>query len=358
MAMAGKRCLWVCTAVLSVAVVLSVDVTRLAAQAPTATYVFDTTDPACQVATMVSTGGPMPRNPRTLAIRYAGWGNYELVYNGRVLLLDASFDRGSNYWPLGFQAADVKKVDAILIGHGHRDHMADAAWIASRTGAVVVGAPVTTQALTTPTLDPRQIRTVTGRGGEILELAGMRIEPILTRHSERDPTIHDHFGPALEATTTQRAPATPQLAAAEAAARERQSAVNDPRLSTEGTITFLITLDNGFRIFFRDSAGEVLDSERAAWKRIGGVDLGILAIEYTFLNDRQAQRALSYVRAYNPAIFMPTHHDGSYNELWRSTEPIFQTLKDEFPDIITISKQYREPVCINTAASRGRRNRE
>ena len=43
----------------------------------------------------------------------------------------------------------MKRADLIIIGHGHFDHMADAASIAVRTGALVVGAPVTTEKLLT-----------------------------------------------------------------------------------------------------------------------------------------------------------------------------------------------------------------
>jgi L-ascorbate metabolism protein UlaG (beta-lactamase superfamily) len=114
---------------------------------------------------LVSTGGAAPRNPRTLAIRWTGYSNFELAYGGQIMLLDAYFDRGSMFAPLGFKAADVKKADVILIGHGHHDHMSDAASVAIRTGAVVVGAPLTVAKLQTQNLDAKQIRTVTGKGG-------------------------------------------------------------------------------------------------------------------------------------------------------------------------------------------------
>src|SRR5258706_3504028 len=119
-------------------------------------------DPACHAATLVSTGGAFPRNPRTLAVRWTGYANFELVYGGQILLLDAYFDRGSMFPPLGFKAADVKRADVILLGHGHVDHMSDAASVGIRTGAVVVGAPVTTEKLLTQSIAPGQVRTVTG----------------------------------------------------------------------------------------------------------------------------------------------------------------------------------------------------
>ena len=104
-------------------------------------------DPACQARTLVSAGGAFPRNPHTLALRWIGFSNFELVYNGRVVLLDAYYDRGSEYPPLGVAAADIKTADVILMGHGHFDHMSDAASIGARTKALLVGAAVTTDKL-------------------------------------------------------------------------------------------------------------------------------------------------------------------------------------------------------------------
>jgi hypothetical protein len=43
--------------------------------------------------------------------------------------------------------------------------------------------------------------------------------------------------------------------------------------------------------------------------------------------------------------------------MWRPTEPIFQALKEDDPNLITISKQYREPTCFDTVNNiqRGKR---
>src|ERR1700688_1656426 len=133
---------------------------------------MESRDPACRAAALVSAGGAFPRNPHTLAVRWVGFSNYELVYNGRIILLDAYYDRGSFFPPLGVKAADLKKADVILLGHGHLDHMSDAASIGSQTGAMVVGAPVTTEKLMTQAIPARQIKTVTGKGGELLKFNG------------------------------------------------------------------------------------------------------------------------------------------------------------------------------------------
>ena len=46
-------------------------------------------DPACQTLKPASTGGPLPQNPDILVLRYFSYGNFEVAYRGRVLLLDA-----------------------------------------------------------------------------------------------------------------------------------------------------------------------------------------------------------------------------------------------------------------------------
>src|SRR5882672_12621823 len=158
----------------------------------------DLRDPACRAATLVSAGGAFPRNPHTLAVRWVGFSNYELVYSGRIILLDAYYDRGSFFPPLGVKAADLTKADVILIGHGHVDHMSDAASIGAQTGAPVVGAPVTTEKLMTQAIPPRQIKTVTGKGGELLKFDGFTVEPILGRHGEPDRRVGEVLGKALD----------------------------------------------------------------------------------------------------------------------------------------------------------------
>jgi L-ascorbate metabolism protein UlaG (beta-lactamase superfamily) len=306
---------------------------------------LESTDPGCRVARLVSTGGPGPASPQTLAIRWAGYANYEIAYANQVLLLDAAFDRGSTFPPLGFAVSDVKRADAILIGHGHADHMSDAAAVAAQTGALVIGAPVTAEKLRTQSLDPKQIRAVTGRGGEEVTVGPIRIEPILGRHSMRDTKVTEPIYGAIEAVS-------PQLTEAQRAEQRviGQRGVNDPRLAAEGTITFVLTFGNGFRVLFRDTAGDITEFERTAMARLGSVDVAINALSAGVLNSVVSQRAAEYVRVYQPRVFMPAHHDAPFNDIWRATEPVFQVLKDENPELVTISRGYREPVCFSTAS--------
>jgi L-ascorbate metabolism protein UlaG (beta-lactamase superfamily) len=312
-------------------------------QALSAALRFDLADPACLNGQLVSAGGPFPKDRHTLAIRWTGYSNFELAYNGHVLLLDAYFDRGSEYPPLGFKAADVRKADVILIGHGHYDHMSDAASVGIRTGASIVGAPITVARLQTQSVAARQLRTVTGRGGERLEFPGFTVEPILARHGEPPAPLTAAFGKALQ---TAVEPPTAQQTAEQASIIARGT--SDPRIVAEGTISYLITFDSGFRILYRDSGGKVTDYEKAAAQRVGPVDLAIVATSASYVTTLIVEQALEYVHTYNPSAFMPAHHDAPSTSLWRPTEPIFQAIKDERPNVVTISKGYREPTCFRT----------
>jgi len=302
-------------------------------------------DPGCSARTLVSTGGPFPRDSKTLAIRWTGFTNYELAYDGQVILLDTYFDRGSTFPSLGFTAADVKRADLILLGHGHVDHMSDAATVGTRTGALVVGAPVTTEKLLTQSIPKAQVRTVTGRGGETMRFKGFTVEPILGRHGDPPAKIAKAFGDALHATTT---PPTPEQVAELARIRERGIS-GDPRVVTEGTIAYLITFDNGFRLLFRNSGGEVTEYEKAVMQRVGRVDVALVAVSASYIQELTVKQALEHARTYKPDVYIPGHHDGSYNNLWRATEPLFQALKDDNPAIVTVSKSYREAVCFDTS---------
>jgi L-ascorbate metabolism protein UlaG (beta-lactamase superfamily) len=309
-------------------------------------------DAACFEPKLVSTGGAAPHDPHTLAVRWTGFSNFELAYKGKIILLDAYFDRGADYPPLGFAAADVRKADVMLIGHAHHDHMSDAASVGLRTKAVIVGAPLTTDKLKTQSVPDGQIRTVTGKGGELLKFDGFTVEPILAQHGKPDRHVAETIEGAFNSLLTKP---TPEQEAEEKTIAAR--GVSDPRITDEGTIAYLITFDDGFRVMYRDSGGRVTAYEKAAMDKLPGVDLALVAISADILNVPTEQQALEHMRLYKPDVFMPAHHDGAlrgHMPLWRATEPVFQALKDENPRIVTVSTGYREPTCFDTRVNKNK----
>jgi hypothetical protein len=225
--------------------------------------------------------------------------------------------------------------------------MSDAASIGAQTGAMVVGAPVTTEKLMTQAISAKQIKTVTGKGGELLKFDGFTVEPILGRHGEPNREVSETMNKALN---TILPPLTDEQKAEDAAIRARGT--GGPRVITEGTIAYLITFDDGFRVMYRDSAGIVTDFEKAAMQRVGRVDLAITALRADFLPRYTIGQEMEYMHVYRPDVIMPAHHDAGEvagkDGLWRSTEPVFQALKDENPALVTVSRGYREPTCFNT----------
>jgi len=78
----GKTFAWLAASIAAIVLACSVPMTgrvadpRIAQQPAT-----DATDPGCAAATLVSTGGAFPKDPKTLAIRWTGFSNFELAFN-------------------------------------------------------------------------------------------------------------------------------------------------------------------------------------------------------------------------------------------------------------------------------------
>src|SRR5205823_4186765 len=152
----------------------------------------------CNSLELAATGGPVPHDKKTLVIRWLGYATFELSYGDKVILLDKYYYRGPRYRDLGFKVDDVTRADAIIIGHGHFDHMSDSAQVAKQTGAPIVGAPITTTKLLSQSVNPAQVIAVTGKGGELLHFDGFTVQPILGRHGE-PPAFTAAFGAAYTA---------------------------------------------------------------------------------------------------------------------------------------------------------------
>jgi hypothetical protein len=187
------------------------------------------------------------------------------------------------------------------------------------------------------------------RGGEVLKFKGFSVEAILAQHSTLSPEVTDAFGKAMELTVG--AP-TPEQVAAEDAIDTRSS--SDPRVTTEGTIAYLFTFDDGFRLIWRNSAGPITDAERAVMQRIGGkTDVAIVAYIGQYVAQRQIAATLPIIQLYNPRLYLPSHHDeipGLFLDI--GIEPLRMAIRDQLPGTGSYSPLYREPVCLDTSSRR------
>ena len=299
---------------------------------------------ACRTLTLASTGGPTLKDGKILAVRWLGFSTFELVYGGQIILLDNYYDRGPRYRDLGFAAADVKRANLILVGHGHYDHMSDTAQTVAQTGASVIAAPITAAKLLSEGVDAGKIIQATGRDGRIFKFKGFTVEPVIGRHGEPllfpgtaqfRKTYHDAY------------PATPEQAAAEA--KIEAKGTSDPHILDQGALAFIITFDDGFRLAWRDSGGTMTEPEKAVMARIGRVDVLLGAVAANVVAEANAAVLMPMIDTYKPAVYFPAHHEEEAGmNIDRATEPMFQNIKNKYPGTVTISKEFREPTCFDT----------
>jgi len=296
---------------------------------------------ACRSLTPAAMGGPLLTDPSRIVLRWLSTSNYELVYHGQVFLLDAYFDRGPRNRPTGIVPADVTKTDAIFIGHAHFDHISDAAPIAQKTKAKVIGAPITIETAYKLGLPEGQGAVVTG--GETLKFDGVTVDAALAQHSTLSREVLDTLGKLYD---IDAGPATPEQAEAEKAIRAKGTFV--PEVITKGTIAYGFTFDTGFKLVWIDSAGPVTDGVRALAQKLGPVDIAIVAYQGHPVAQTQIPVTLELVKQFHPRIFMPAHHDqifGTFVDL--GVEPLFEAIEEALPGTQTIAPLHQRPNCFD-----------
>lgn len=320
-------------------------------------------EPACQTLQPASTGGPLPKSSDVLVLRYFSYGNYEVAYRGKVLLLDAFFDtaRSPLAAPTGLKERDITRADAILVGHTHLDHFADAPSIAKRTGAPVFLAPPGIGYVKAHGLPESQIHVV--RGGETIKQDGFTIQTALGIHmvtpADASKAYNDFVRKSSPLTPEQQKQFSDWLTPISQAATTGEDPL-DPDKDTiyHGTIVYVLTFDGGFRLVFSDTAGVLSGGERALADSIhaggGKIDLAILGyLDGGFSVPRAIRNVVTRVKVWQPSILLPSHfHDGDLvypipmPEM--PTAPLLEALRDQTPNTRGISPLYRSPVCVNT----------
>ncbi len=309
-------------------------------------------EPACQTLMPAAAGGPLPRNPDVIVLRFLGVSNYELAYRDTVVLLDAGIDKLAWWAPNNITPDEMtKRVNAILIGHAHGEHLWDAPLMAEKTGALVVGDPISMRWIRgTGRVNDKKMAVVKGLGGEseIFKVNGFTVEAVQGHHNIVPDEYMRKDRAAAEAAGALQGKLTPEQQAHDRRlggmvpldAQERE------KLITEGTIAYFFTFDNGFRAFYTDSAGPTTEAEKKIMQGRTGIDLGFIPY---YGGELAIPITMEYIRLFKPAVMLPTHHDGHRNRMLdMPMGPLNLAIRDELPKSKAIAPLLRTPVCINT----------
>ena len=205
----------------------------------------------------------------------------------------------------------------------------------------MLGASISTGYVRSQGLSDGQL--ISTAGGEHLEFDGFTVDAVVAHHSLLPREVLDLLAPALAADMP---PLTDQEKQQQAEHRAR--GLMDSAIITQGTIAYLFTFDNGFRLLYRNSAGPITDAERQAAAGLGSVDLAIIAYQGHPVADSQIAVTLPLVQLYQPRIYLPTHHDtiaGTFTDV--ATEPLFMAIRDALPETRSVSPLYRTPVVVD-----------
>jgi L-ascorbate metabolism protein UlaG (beta-lactamase superfamily) len=323
----------------------------LAAASPALAQTYPALDrePACNTLMPVAAGGPRPANPDVAVIRFLGVANYELAYRDNVILLDAGIDTLS-WWESNGVTPEMmtKDVDGILLGHAHGEHLWDAPYIAEKTGALVVADPIAMRWIRgTGRVDDKKMAVVKGAGGETFKFNGFTVEAVLGHHNVV-PGEYMQKDRAAAAAIALKGPLAP-----EQQAHDRRLGGMVPttpeereRIIKEGTIAYFFTFDNGFTMFYTDSAGPTTDQERKIMQGRPKIDVGFIPY---YGGELAGPITMEYIRLFKPDVMLPTHHDGHRNRMLdMPMGPLGLAIRNEFPKTKAVAPLLRAPVCINT----------
>ena len=303
-------------------------------------------EPACDSYKAAVTGGPVPPpESDTIVVRWLANANYEFDYKGKVYLFDAYFDRVPRAHKVGFKAADVTKAEAIFVSHAHFDHISDIGPVSKQTGAPVVGSPITARVAKELGVPDKQI--VVASGGESLKYGDATVEVALAEHSTIQPGLTELYGQLYANDSAPYTPAEKTLGA-----YVRTLGSFDPEIIKKGTLAFGLTFPSGFKAVLIGSAGPITDGVRELAKKLGPVDVAIVAYQVHAVADTQIAYTMPFIELFKPKLFLPAHHDAA-PPAWLDLglEPLFDEIREKIPDTKFLAPLYRSPICISTTGA-------
>jgi L-ascorbate metabolism protein UlaG (beta-lactamase superfamily) len=262
-------------------------------------------------------------DPRTGAVRsdrvIMSWfsvASYAAALNGHVVLLDAWVARGSHsgYVPTTPKEVAALQPEYIFLGHGDFDHDADAAEIASLSGATIVGSPEHCDSIHKQAGDD-SIKCVAasppaaapGFMKQLWLIPGVEISAVTHIHSSvESPEIADGgrlpCPPLWNALDTANHPPTPE---------DFQHLLSHLPDARGGNILYQFRIGE-FSFAWHDTTGKI-DKEAPqvvnVLEHLPETDVQFGSV-LAFGQVTNCLRSLgTYIRALHPKIFTPTHHD-------------------------------------------------
>jgi L-ascorbate metabolism protein UlaG (beta-lactamase superfamily) len=223
-------------------------------------------------------------------IRWLGTAAHVLEGGGTTLLLDPFLSRPSllrtatqrlEPTPERWWHHLPARVDAILLGHSHYDHLMDAPVIARRTGAKIIGS-ATTAAFARSSGVPEEQIVVVPPSGKVLEIGSATVRFVPSLHGRialgRVPFAGEVHG-------------LPRLPAR----------LWDYRMG--GAFGLHVTM--GGRSVYHNGSADLVDAELEGTS----ADVLLVGLAGRRTTDRYLERLSAALR---PGLFVPTHHDAFF----------------------------------------------
>jgi Beta-lactamase superfamily domain len=252
---------------------------------------------------VVNDSGATPSNG--VRVTYLGTNGYEFEFKGHALLVDPYFSRvdllsvafGSRIQPNVSRINDglrhlAPKADAILVTHGHFDHLLDVPPVMAKTRARLIASASSVDIAKRAGASSGE----TVKAGDVRRIGPWKIRVLSATHDRLFGKV-PFDRPPSQANRSAEAPAKAGSAKAESPQRAADWICGEP-------LAFLIEV-NGQRIYI-DSGGtqaQLPPNER--------VDLAILGMA---LPDSRARLAAALARL-QPRYFLPSHQDDFFRPL-------------------------------------------
>jgi hypothetical protein len=248
-------------------------------------------------------------------LSWFGVASYAAALNGHVVLIDAWVPRGSHsgYVPTTPKEVAALEPEYIFLGHGDFDHAADAAEIASLSGAIVVGTPEHCDSIRGQTDEKIECVQVAPRGApagvrrELKLIPGVQISAITHIHSSVERPEQADGGrlpciPVWNAQDTVNHPPSPE---------DLEHLFRHLPDARGGNVLYQFRLGR-FALAWHDTTGKINEDAPAAVKAIESLpptDVHFGAI-LAFGQVTNCMRSLRmYIDALHAKVFAATHHD-------------------------------------------------